>query len=344
MARDPESIARHLEMVHSNPVGPGGGGGGTGARTPSVGAAASDSRRRATEAVQRVQEQLAHMPQRLAVAQEAAETYRLAVDRADQARWRAEGADEEQRPAAERAVEIADRAAREAGDRMAVEITHVGADVVRRMAATLEPFEPETGRSIDALATQLAPASENFEHVARGGERVSVGRAAQRVRTAIEACQSALSEAQARLIENEPVVAAHWFAEAAARALAERPPDVPKAHRHQKTAAVALDRAWQNAVRDLSTERLALAPGYKAILRPGSAFGDVNGGVFRPFGELLPGLRQWGFLRSQVVDSAAAPVQESESPGYQDQLRVYFDTLSKAQRQQQQEQPRQQRQ
>lgn len=326
MAGDQARVAREIGAFRSE----------AGGQPIGSGSSAADSRRRATEAVQRVQEQLTHMPQRLTVAQEAAEAYRLAVERADQARWRAEGVDEEQRPAAERAVEVADRAAREAGERMNSAVAHVSVDVVKRMAADLQPFEPETGGAVAALTGQLASTAESFERAARGGERVSVVRAAQRVRGAIESAQGTLSDAQARLIEDDPVVSAHWFAEAAARALAERPPDVPKAHRHQKTAAAALDRAWQGAVRDVSTERLALAPGYRAILRPGSSgtAGAPSGGVFRPFGDLLPGLRQWGFLRSQTADSLAAPVQETEAPGYQDQLRVYFDTLSKAHKQQ----------
>jgi hypothetical protein len=202
------------------------------------------------------------------------------------------------------------------------------------MSAGLEPFAPEASASVAVLTKQLAAAATAFEQVARGGERASVGRAAQRVRTAIEASQAALSDAQATLIENDPVVAAHWFAEAASRALAERPPDAPRAHRHQKTAATALDRAWQNAVHDVSTERLSLAPGYRAILRSRStATADADAGAFRPFGELLRGLRQWGFLRGQTGESLAAPVQQTDAPGYQEQLRLYFDTLGKAQQQ-----------
>jgi hypothetical protein len=331
MARDQQNVARQIESFQS------GGAGGAGQVNAGDTASGTDSRRRATEAVQRVQEQLAHAPQRLAVAQEAADTYRAAVERADQARWRAEGAEEEQRAAAERAVELADRAAAEARERLTAALSHVGPDTIRGMSSGLQPFEPEATESVAALTGQLLPAVEAFERVAHGGERPSVGRAAQRVRSAIEASQAALSDAQAKLIESDPAVSAHWFAEAAARALAERPPDVPKAHRHQKTAAVALDRAWQNAVRDVSTQRLALAPGYRAILRSGSTPVGPDAAVFRPFGELLPGLRQWGFLRTQTADSLAAPVQETEAPGYAGQLRVYFDTLSKAQQRQQQQ-------
>jgi hypothetical protein len=231
---------------------------------------------------------------------------------------------------AQRMAEQAEQSLREARvqlDQVTAPLLPEKAEQMTRDLAALGPEAEEAGR---VAVEQLQPALQSLQQVMRAGDSAAVEQAAQQSRKAIERTQSLLRSAQGQWIERDPVVAAKWFAEAAAQALAERPPDFRKARNAQEGASLALSRAWQEALREAAAERLALSPSFRTLLRlPASdGSGDDAG---RVIGQLLPGVRQWGALPQRQPAAISAPVHEADAPGYQEPLRLYFESLGKAQ-------------
>jgi hypothetical protein len=295
-------------------------------------AANADSRGRATTAIQQVQEQLARMPQQLALAVRTAEFYRQAVIQADQAGQAAENADLESRAVAQRNAEQAKRAVWDAEEELVEVGSVLSAQAAERLARDLRSFRPEADNAISTLVGQLEPSLQGLQKAMHSADKEAVDRSAAAVRSAIEAVQLRLREAQSGIIESDPLVSARWFAEAAAQSLAQQPPDVSKARGHQQTVSVALGRAWQGAVHDAANVRLSLTPGYRPLLNTPAS----PSSVVRSAGsliEMLPGLHQWDFLRPQHPEALSAPAGQFDPAGYQDALRVYFEFLGKSQQQ-----------
>ena len=47
--------------------------------------------------------------------------------------------------------------------------------------------------------------------------------------------------------------------------------------------------------------------------------------------QVVPGLRQWGYLPTRQPDALSAPIHEIDAPGYQEPLKLYFEAVNKAQ-------------
>jgi len=293
-------------------------------------AAGADWRQQATSALQQIQAELAHMPQQLASAQLAAERYRRAGGQVEEARAAAGGAAVEQQAAAQRAVEQAMRGLAEAEDQLRAVGGAMSAAVADEMTSRLRALAGETTHAADVISEQLAAALRSFGQTMYGSDATALERSAARVRAVIEASQVALREAQGRIIESDPLVVARWYAESAAAALSQRPPDLPKARGQQQTVSLALGSAWQSAVRESAAQRMALVPGFGAIVAPGPTPSTSAGGLLE---SILPGMRQWGLPDSQRPESLHAPLHETEPPGYREALRIYFNYLSKSQEQ-----------
>jgi hypothetical protein len=167
------------------------------------------------------------------------------------------------------------------------------------------------------------------------GDRAGVEPAAQAARDAIAQVQEALREAQGRVIERDPLVSAKWFAKAAADALAGA--NKRSAAMHQKRTMEALNKAAVDAIRRSKNQRLSQVPAYAPLYLPplsGNWADAGEGGRSNMASERLlqtiPGLREWGRLRERMGgDPLAAPVRETDPPGYSDALRIYFEVLGR---------------
>jgi hypothetical protein len=291
----------------------------------------ADSRRAATAAIQKVQEQLAHLPQQVAKAMEAAQSYRRAAARAEETQKAAQETRGEQEAVAQRAAEQAQRAMRDAGQELGGVCRDFTQDAAGAMAAQLKAFSPETDDAGQWLAQRIGPALATLQEALRTTDQGDAAdRASTRLRSALETAQWLLSQAQSKIIESDPLVAARWFAESAAQSLAATPPDVPRAQGQQTSASTALGRAWQSAVQNVAGQRLALTPSLGPILGAGGT--SLPQAAGRSLGEMLSGMRQWSFLRWRAPETSATPDHEADPAGYQDALRVYFDYLNKTQR------------
>lgn len=287
-----------------------------------------NSRAMATAAIQAIQESLAHMPQQLSTTLDAADTYRQAVERANQLHQDADAAAPQRRPMIQRMAADADSAAAEALELLDDQAQLISRGVSQEMLAQLKPYEADTLDAAQVISRQLEPALDALDLAVRKPDRAGVDRAAALTRAAIELTQDLLRQAQARLIERDPIQAAKWFADASADALAQRPPDLQKALGRQAAASLALGRAWQMNVRNGVIQRLGLTPTFRPILSTQPTTAPAAGaGLARQ----VPSIRQWGFLRPLDGLGFSSPLRDAEAPAFSEPIRLYFEGLSKAQ-------------
>jgi hypothetical protein len=176
------------------------------------------------------------------------------------------------------------------------------------------------------------PALRDFEQAALRKEDDAASaaeRSAAAARSAIEAAQSQLALAQTAFTERDPLVAARWFARAAADSLSQSPPDVKAAQQRQLDATAALAKAWDQTIHDAAALRMGLLPSMQplyaapALPPPGSSDGAAA--------PTMAAAREWSRLRPRDTDTAvSAPLREADPPGYEDALKKYFESLGKA--------------
>jgi hypothetical protein len=291
---------------------------------------ADDSRARVAALISSVQESLARMPQQMSGAMEAAENFRQATTKAEAAAREAAGATPDRAGMAKRMAEQAAAAMKESQELLEKAAVPISAEEAERLAKQLQSAGAEAEDAAVVIGEQLQAALQVFGQSMRVGDKGAVDRAAQHVRSALERSQASLRDAQANLIERDPLGAARWFATAAASALEERPPDFQKAKNNQESASNALNKAWQTAMREAGVERLILTPAFRPLIRPPVMESRSADGGNMPT-QVVPGLRQWGYLPKRQPDGLGAPIHEIDAPGYQEPLKLYFETLSKAQ-------------
>jgi hypothetical protein len=268
------------------------------------------------------------MPQQMASTLDAADTYRQAVERANQLRQDAAAATPQRRAVIERMAADAESAAAEALELLDDQATRTSRAVAEEMANQLKPFDPETHDAAQAISQQLELALDALDDAIHKPDRAAVDRAAAGARGAIELTQDLLRQAQAHLIERDPVQVAKWFADASADALAQRPPDFQKALGRQAAASLALGRAWQMNVRNGVIERLGLTPTFRPILttQPASVPpADAK------LAQQIPSVRQWGFLRPLGAMGLSSSLHDAEAPAFSEPIHLYFEGISKAQ-------------
>lgn len=279
------------------------------------------SRQKALAAIRAVQERLAVIPGQLAAAGRAAEAYR-------DSRQAARHADPRAAPAASRQIDEARRRLSDAAD-------PVDPTVAQTLAEALQPYSPETSPATDLLLRALHPPLAAMKDAMPGDDPAAVERGARQARQAIEEIQSSLSDAQRALMEHDPIVAAQWFAEQAANALQQQPPDLRAAARDQLSASSALDRAWDRSIHEAAAARLAGLPSMASLFAQrsddtGTLAADA-GKSSDPF-KLGRMFREWGWLRQRDSDDLLPGARDFTPPGYQEALKVYFDTLAKSRR------------
>jgi hypothetical protein len=322
---------------------------GGGAADADADADSAEARRRATEAITRAQETLAQLPMQLADAQQLAEATADANSRLAAARAEAAKAPAARQETASRVAAMVRAEAEEARRTFDAAVAPFKGSLADEVADALRPLGPDAaaaaGVADDALRSVLADARDVLSRSAETGDRAGVEVAAQAARDAVAQVQEALRDAQQRVIERDPLVSAKWFARAAADALAAAPPNRGKAAGHQKRTLEALNRAAVDAVRRSKNARLSNVPSYAPFYVPplggawtDAAAGDSQDGVRRGGAggsaadrllQAIPGLREWGRLRERAAESLAAPVRESDPPGYSDALRTYFEVLGR---------------
>jgi hypothetical protein len=267
--------------------------------------------------------QLAAMPQALADVQDAQASWREAVTRAERAARDAERAAEEGKDAAQRMAAQARMDAREAQSRLDGVLAPVMPSAGEAIASSLEPYAPDLSAVADATRLRLVPTLRDLHEACVSGDAATTARTAGDVRQAIDAAQRQLAQAQDALTDRDPLVAARWFARAAAEALNHRPPDLQGAAKHQHNAATALSRAWDQSIHQAAARRLAGLPSLRAIFTesPDKSVSSAHGSSAAK--SRIP-------ASANGIDSFGAVLHDADPPAYEAALKVYFDAISKA--------------
>jgi hypothetical protein len=315
----------------------------TGAAGGPSGTASDDPnwRDRAIATILSAQVQLSAMPQQLSEALTAADDWRRAADRAKAARRDADAAPAEHKAAAARAAELADEDSTEAARRLESAAAPLALSAGDALGKSLEPFAPEATASRAAIADALLPAMKALAAAIHSEDPGAAAGPAGVLRQAIDAAQVELARARDEVAQRDPLVAAKWFARAAADALGRKPPDFPMALHDQDLTQTALARAWDASVHRAASLRLAELPAMHALYAPEPLTGDGSrlAGGARPTGggvNATPGTgtsatasisRNWRHLAPRDGDNAAATPHQADPAGYEAALKAYFEAL-----------------
>jgi hypothetical protein len=288
-----------------------------------------DWRGRAMASLLFVQEQLSAMPQQLALAQQSAIAARKAAEKAIDARREAMNAGTDRQAMLMQAVEQAEADAQTATDHFQKALAPIDQKAVSDLADRLAPFTPEATAAYAVIVKSLAPALSSMQTAARGPEENAVGVAAADARKAIELVQTELGRAQDAFAERDPLVAARWFASAAADSLKRHPTDLHTAMSYQANVSLALSRAWDRSVHRAAELRLSALPSLAAVYGPA----PLSFTESKTASVLAPNLagQDWPRVRAGAGDDFAAAMHDPDPPGYEESLRLYFETLGKAQ-------------
>jgi hypothetical protein len=248
----------------------------------------------------------------------------------------AAAAPDDRRAALGRAARQAEQDRADAEKRFRATARPAAAGEVEALAERLGPFDPEASAAREVMRAELAPAVRDLEQAGLAGDVAAVDRAAAAARQAIDAAQGELARAQEQFTARDPLVAAKWFARAAADSLTRSPPDLPAAHRRQLDTSQALGRAWDRTVHEAAAQRLSLVPSLQSLYgvpvpAPVLTQGNAEPGKKAGAAAETASVREWGRLRPREVEELNAPLREAEAPGYERALQLYFETLSRSQ-------------
>ncbi|HEY8667721.1 MAG TPA: hypothetical protein VIL86_13730, partial [Tepidisphaeraceae bacterium] len=258
-----------------------------------------------------------------------------AFTRADAARKAAAATPQERAAAANKAAEQAEKDLADAKAKLADAQQPVLPDASQSISVKLNDFQPETLGAVNAIDQQLTPALRLLEQAIAARDAAGVERSAGQSRQAIEAVQAELRKAMDELNQRDPLVAAKWFAKAAASALQRRPPDLNAARTNQQNATAALTRAWDSSIHQAAADRLAGTRSMQSLYTITLALdGGAGSGVGVAPTSIIgaaPGAREWGRFRERPADDLNSSLRDADPPGYEDSLKLYFDAISKAQ-------------
>jgi hypothetical protein len=132
-------------------------------------------------------------------------------------------------------------------------------------------------------------------------------------------------------MRRDPLAAARSFARLAADSLAQSPPNISGAKRHQAGVFESLSKAWDQSIHRVAQQRLASIPSMAAVL--GSPIAGESDASSRP-ADRFGNARQWDRLRSEDDAAIDAKLHETDPPGYEQSLKLYFEALGRGQAEQ----------
>lgn len=123
-----------------------------------------------------------------------------------------------------------------------------------------------------------------------------------------------------------PLAAAAWLARAAAELLSGKG-DIASVKARQQEAIAFLQLAWERSIRRGAHRRLEEVPSLATLFQPYAA-DEASGSLLA---------RSWPrygtrFHETIRADAAAGSTHQADPAGYQDQLKAYFDAITKAQK------------
>ena len=179
------------------------------------------------------------------------------------------------------------------------------------------------------IAGPLTAGLSEFVAACDGNDAAAVSRAAAELQKLIDAARKELADAIGAGAERDPLMAAGAFA--------GPPPMRWRAIRriclrgaaHQANASQALSRAWENSVHRAGEIRLSELPSLQAVYGPPPPALRAT-----PAANALspkPGSHDWARTHRRESDDFTATLREPDPPGYEEQLKLYFEAMNKEQ-------------
>jgi hypothetical protein len=181
------------------------------------------------------------------------------------------------------------------------------------------------GQMQDAV-TQQTPAADHGQMGHLADQERSVTAAIAAMITERSGSTEETSHDREALAERDPLVAAKYFAGAAANSLTQTPPDVSEALQQESEATGALSRAWDQSIHDAALCRLEIVPAMQPVCA--AAFGSNDSPLA---GDTATAAGGWGSLQPRDAGPLNLAARDSDPAGYEDSLRIYFQALAKAQ-------------
>jgi hypothetical protein len=205
--------------------------------------------------------------------------------------------------------------------------------VASSSAATLQSAAGRMGgaggsvsRTVDE---KLVPAMDSLQKSLVEGDPADTEIKQARVLDAIAELQATLRVAQRQTMDRDPIVAAKFFARKAAEALEKQPPDLQSARADQRQTSEAIERAWTAAAAKNTKDKLAELPAFRSLLFDELMTIPGTGGAALPnFARTAS--PEWGRLAAKHDAGATGADAAFVPPGFEESLKLYFQTLDKA--------------
>lgn len=287
-----------------------------------------DYRDQEAAALSKAQEQLAAMPGQLAAVQQQFGEKQRSAEKVAGAERAAASAGADVKPAIERAAAAAKRELNDAQQHLDEAAKPVEPAKAVEMSDVLSKYTPQTDAAVAAVNDKLLPALRSLQQGTRANDADAVNKSVADARQAIESAQEQLAQAQQQLMERDPLVAAKWYAKQASAALSRNPPDLAAARKSQKGASAALSRAWDQSIHQAAARRLAQVPSMLPLFALYPLQGEGVAEMAITSAQVGPSVaHDWGKLQAREPDGMNASLHETDPPGFEDALKVYFDAL-----------------
>lgn len=283
-------------------------------------------REQALEALRDGQRALADLPQQLLGLRKQAEMVQQMRQDAERAQADAQKANTADKAAADRAAAQAMKQLAEAQK----ELDQSSASVAAGTSQSLQSSAARLGAIGKPISTavdqQLTGAMQELQKSLTDPSKAEQEHA--KVLNAVADLQATLRVAQRQATDRDPLVASRFFAQKAAEALKQEPPDLPAARNYQQQTSEALQRAWDAALAQSVKDKLQSIPAFQSLLADDLVLGDGTGEAQALFDRSATA--EWGRLRERRDVSTTAGYGAFVPPGFEEALRVYFQTLDKA--------------
>ncbi len=285
-------------------------------------------REQALEALRSAQRALADLPQQVAALRKQAEMLAAMKQSQQRAQDAAQNANPADRAAAERALAEAQKQAEQARQQLGESASGMASGT----SASLQSSAQQLGSLGLPMTTgdkQLGSAIESLQKSLSSADLAAAEKQQAKVLDTVAELQASLRVAQRKTVDRDPVIAARFFAGKAAEALRQQPPDLVAAREYQKQTSEALERAWDAAMARDVKDKLAGMPAFQSMFFDEFAF-DGEGADESMIALDRTATPEWGRLREKRDTNATAGNAAFVPPGYEEQLKLYFQTLDEA--------------
>ncbi len=286
-------------------------------------------REQALEALRSAQRALADLPQQVAALRRQAEMLATMKQSQDRAQAAAKNASEADRAAAERALAEAQKQVDQARQQLGQSASGVASGTSSSLQSSAQRLG-SLGLPMTTGDKELGSAIESLQKSLADADLAAAEQQQLKVLDTVASLQASLRVAQRKTVDRDPVIAARFFAGKAAEALRQEPPDMVAAREYQSQTSEALDRAWDAAMARNVKDKLEGLPAFQSLFFDEFAF-DGMGGDDGPILSLdRTVVAEWGRLRDKRDASATAGNAAFVPPGYEEQLKLYFQALDEA--------------